>query len=48
MESGVPQGRYDVWFFREVEKGPAASDENLMDHRDVLAMIDQRYPETRD
>ena len=39
---------YDEWFVREVEKGTAAADRSeFIEHAEVLAMIDQRYPDRR-
>jgi predicted transcriptional regulator len=39
---------YDEWFVREVDKGVAAADRGeFVEHADVLAMIDRRYPGTR-
>ena len=39
---------YDEWFVREVEKGIAAADRGeFVEHAEVLAMIDKRYPDTR-
>lgn len=36
---------YDEWFLREVDKGLAAADRGeLVEHRDVRKLIDQRYP----
>lgn len=36
---------YDEWFVREVGRGIAAADRGeLVEHGDVLAMIDKRYP----
>jgi predicted transcriptional regulator len=39
---------YDEWFVREVEKGIAAADRGeFVEHRAVLAMIDERYPDIK-
>jgi len=39
---------YDEWFVCEVEKGIAAADRGeLVEHADVLAMIEERYPGQR-
>jgi predicted transcriptional regulator len=36
---------HDEWFRGEVEKGRAAAhDGRLLDHEDVVARIDRRYP----
>jgi predicted transcriptional regulator len=36
---------YDDWFVSEVEKGLAAADRgDLIEHSDVRALIDSRYP----
>jgi predicted transcriptional regulator len=36
---------YDQWFIAEVEKGLAAADQgNLIEHGDVKALIEKRYP----
>jgi predicted transcriptional regulator len=36
---------YDDWFVGEIEKGIAAADRGqFIEHSDVLAMIDKRYP----
>ena len=36
---------YDEWFLREVDRGLAAADRSeLVDHSDVMKMIDERYP----
>ncbi len=37
---------YDTWFLAEVEKGLAEAERGeLIDHEDVLKMIEQRYPD---
>ena len=37
--------KYDAWFLAEVEKGLAEAERGeLIDHEDVLKMIEQRYP----
>jgi predicted transcriptional regulator len=39
---------YDEWFVGEVEKGIAAADRSeLVEHSEVLALIDKRYPDLR-
>ena len=39
---------YDEWFVAEVEDGLTAADRGeLVEHADVLTMIDQRYPRPR-
>ena len=39
---------YDEWFVREVEKGIAAADRgDLIEHSEVRAIIDRRYPDPR-
>jgi predicted transcriptional regulator len=36
---------YDEWFLREVDRGLAAADRGeLVEHRDVQKLIDERYP----
>ena len=36
---------YDAWLIAEVEKGLAEAERGeLIDHEDVLKMIEQRYP----
>ena len=36
---------YDAWFLAEVEKGLAEAERGeLIDHEDVVKMIEQRYP----
>ena len=36
---------YDDWFLREVQKGLDAADRGeLLEHEDVRALIDRRYP----
>jgi len=36
---------FDEWFLREVEKGEAAADRGeFIEHSDIRAMIDRRYP----
>jgi predicted transcriptional regulator len=36
---------YDQWFIAEVEKGLAAADQgDLIEHGDVAALIEKRYP----
>jgi predicted transcriptional regulator len=39
---------YDEWFVSEVEKGIAAADRGeFVEHHAVLAMIDERYPNSK-
>jgi predicted transcriptional regulator len=36
---------YDDWFLGEVDKGLAAADrDEFIEHKDILKMIDGRYP----
>ena len=36
---------YDEWFLRQVDKGLAAADRGeLVDHKDIRKLIDDRYP----